>query len=321
MAWGPGGHQAVGALAQRLIAGTHAARETRRLLGRVNLAQASVWADCAKGVSEQTLRYESAGRFEECRVFENQPGGTDRMVEFVRRNLTNCAIHAGEEKCHRRYHYTDVSVQQSEYRAGLAGTRDDDVVAAIVAAVRVLKDPATSTPSCAHPNGPFCFANKTEALMVLVHYVGDLHQPLHVGAIYLDSRGREVNPDRGGLDPATSTRGGNKLVTQSSNLHKIWDSVPQRLTAANVDAAWVAKARAVAPNAGDSEGWPAEWASDSLGEAKHAFEGVTFRSKSSQGQWPVETPPGYSSRIVSVKETQLTAGGAHLAQLLQDIWP
>ena len=320
MAWGPGGHQAVGALAQKLIAGTHAGQEARRLLGGMNLAQVSVWADCAKGVSEQTLRYESAGRYEECRVFENQPGGTDRMVDFVRRNLANCEIHPGEEKCHRRYHYTDVSVKQSQYRAGLAGTRDDDVVAAIVAAVRVLKEPAANTPSCAHPNEPLCFASKAEALMVLVHYVGDLHQPLHVGAIYLDSQGRAVNPDQDGLDPATSTRGGNKLVTQSSNLHKIWDSVPQRLTATQVDAAWVEKARAVPRTAGNPEGWPAEWASDSLGEAKRAFDGVTFHSKS-HGLWPIELPADYTSRIVTAKETQLTAGGAHLAQLLQDIWP
>lgn len=286
----------------------------------MNLAQAAVWADCAKGVNDQTLQYEGAGKYEECRVFENQPGGTDKMVDFVRRNLTNCEIHPGAEKCHKQYHYTDVSIQQSQYETRLAGTRNDDVVAAIVAAVRVLKEPAGNTPSCAHPNEPLCFANKAEALMLLVHYVGDLHQPLHVGAIYLDSQGREVNPDQGGLNPATATRGGNQLVTPSSNLHKIWDSVPQALTAPHVDAAWVEKARTVARTAGTSDGWPAKWASGSLVEAKRAFEGVTFHPRS-HGQWPTETPAGYASRILPVKKAQLTAGGAHLAQLLQEIWP
>ncbi|WP_409362753.1 S1/P1 nuclease [Bradyrhizobium sp. CIR18] len=31
--------------------------------------------------------------------------------------------------------------------------------------------------------------DKKEALFVLSHLVGDLHQPLHVGAVYLDSAG------------------------------------------------------------------------------------------------------------------------------------
>jgi hypothetical protein len=33
---------------------------------------------------------------------------------------------------------------------------------------------------------PFSLKDQREALLLLTHYVGDLHQPLHVGAIYLD---------------------------------------------------------------------------------------------------------------------------------------
>ena len=41
---------------------------------------------------------------------------------------------------------------------------------------------------------PFSFETKQEALRVLAHLVGDVHQPLHVGAIYLDAPGNAVNP-------------------------------------------------------------------------------------------------------------------------------
>src|SRR5438128_8970572 len=48
-AWGPGGHQAVGAIADRLIEGKPAAKKVKALLG-TNLQTASVWADCARSV-------------------------------------------------------------------------------------------------------------------------------------------------------------------------------------------------------------------------------------------------------------------------------
>jgi hypothetical protein len=50
---------------------------------------------------------------------------------------------------------------------------------------------------------------KTEALFLLSHWVGDLHQPLHLG--YADDRGgNDVRPIEGGYYPAT-------------NLHALWD--------------------------------------------------------------------------------------------------
>src|SRR5438093_431267 len=58
---------------------------------------------------------------------------------------------------------------------------------------------------------PFSIRDKKEALFLLAHFVGDLHQPLHVGAIYLDRNGQPVNPDLSGLDPLTETAGGNLI--------------------------------------------------------------------------------------------------------------
>ena len=83
-------------------------------------------------------------------------------------------------------------------------SHDHDIVSAINTAIAVLKD----QPSPA----PFSINDKKEALFLLAHFLGDLHQPLHVGAVYLDASGNLVNPDGpGGLDPATETAGGNRL--------------------------------------------------------------------------------------------------------------
>jgi hypothetical protein len=71
-----------------------------------------------------------------------------------------------------------------------------DVVEAIQRFTAVLRDPQASLPS------------KQEALKFLVHFVGDLHQPLHVGR----------RADRGGNSIKVS------LFGQETNLHSVWDA-------------------------------------------------------------------------------------------------
>ena len=58
---------------------------------------------------------------------------------------------------------------------------------------------------------------------LLVHYVGDIHQPLHVGAAYFDASGQPANPN---TTPGTQFAiGGNSINFHSTNLHSYWDSV------------------------------------------------------------------------------------------------
>jgi hypothetical protein len=312
-AWNPEGHRVVGALAGRLLAGSHAAAEVGSLLGSLSLADASVWADCVKGVDPDTLQYER-GRYPECVVFETAQGEAE-MVDFVRRNARNCVIKPGEEVCHRQYHYADVAIQRDAYRPGLIGTRDDDVVAAIVATTRVLKgDPAPA---------PFRIAGKREALLLLTHYVGDIHQPLHVGAVYLDAQGNRVDPDTRPFEPGTATRGANSirvLPGTRQNLHATWDAIPRRMTEEHLSSAWIAAAAAVPPTRGPELAWPAQWASESVREARLALDGLTFGPRQG-GHWTVRLPAGYSRSMSARKKSELTRAGARLAQLLRDIWP
>lgn len=317
-AWRSDGHQSAATITAALIKGTPTEARVKALLGDLTLADAAVWADCAKGIEPRSgYRYPSPGRYASCAPMET-PEGIAEMADYVRRNFRQCRPHPGEEDCHQQYHYTDVALQRSRYIDGFAGTSGHDIVGAMQAAIRVLQgQPATA---------PMDFKSPREALLVLVHLVGDLHEPLHVGTAYLDAQGRLVDPDKSGLDPASVTTGGNSLHVAgtprtgpgSLNLHTVWDLVPETLKPVHVDAAWLAQARQVPPDRGSPLDWPARWASDSLEQANSVFAGLTFSPK--QGKtWDVALPPDYEARADAIKRRQLTVAGARLAELLKAV--
>ena len=317
--WGPDGHHTVGAIADRLIAGTPAQARVRELLGTLTLEQAAVWADCAKGVDPaRDFAYVNAGKYPECAVFET-PEGEAAMIDYVRRNDSNCPRAADSPPCHSQYHFTDEAIQRGRYRLGDFGTRRSDIVAAISATIRVLQgQPAPA---------PFNIASKREALLLLAHLTGDIAQPLHVGVVYLDPRGRVVDPEREHAGPALDTQGGNRVVTirvatnhRSETLHATWDDLPQALHADRVDGAWMAQAREVAPTPGRIESWSAQWADASLKQARLAVEGLDFGPAQS-GQWTVPLTGRYDDAMAPVKKRQLTLAGARLAQVLIALWP
>jgi len=153
----------------------------------------------------------------------------------------------------------------------------------------------------------------------LAHYVGDLHQPLHVGAAYLEPKGRLVDPEKGTYDPNTDTRGGNDIKVGSTNLHALWDAIPASLGESHVNVL-LKQAESVQATSGNVYDWPAIWASDTLGAARRAFSGIKFSGKKN-GQWNATLPSKYRRRMNSIKKTQVTKAGAHLGQLLEAVWP
>jgi hypothetical protein len=313
MAYGPDGHHSIGAIADRLLVGSKAATEVAALLGGLRLEDAAVWADCAKGVNEGTLKYVKNARFAECVIHET-PEGIAAMEDYVTRNNRQCQPAAGEEICHKGYHYTDIAIQRTAYSSAFIGARPTDLVAAVKATLIVLQG--------GQPPAPFNFKDKREALLALTHYVGDLHQPLHVGAIYLSSTGRRVNPDAGTYQPATFTRGGNELLIggdAKAKLHGAWDAVPDALKPANADAlATVAKT--IPTTVQGLPEWPQLWATETLKEARKAFTGTQFGPKKGL-TWSITLPPNYTARMTAIKTERVEKAGARLAQALRVVWP
>lgn len=318
-AWGPDGHHTVGAIADKMIAGTHADTEVKAILGNLTLRDVAVWADCAKGIDpRQGYTYQTAGKYKECKIFEN-PEEEARMRAFVLRNEESCDHESCQlndkncdyKACHTEYHYADIAVQHNSYSRSYKGTRDDDIVNAVVAAMHVLKgEPATA---------PFKFEGKREALMLLAHYVGDIHQPLHIGAIYLDKKGRSVDPDKGTYEGKIDTKGGNDILICMDNLHSIWDNIPVTLKEERIKTL-LPQAMAVPVTKGQIYDWPLAWANGSIAQAKKAFTGVKFYPRL-EDHWYTTLPSDYYYKMEMIKQPQLVNAGAHLAQVLQAIWP
>jgi len=318
-AFGPAGHQAVGAIADELLKGKPAGKEARKILG-TSLRTAAVWADCAKGVNEETFLYGERGKRPECAPYENDDS-VDLMEQFVQRNVGTCPMPANAESCHRQYHYTDVAIQRDKYSLGVAGTSDHDVVAAINAMIAVLKgQPAPA---------PFDIADKKEALRLLSHYVGDIHQPLHVGAVYLDGAGQVVDPDQGVFDPKSETTGGNDLLLarpgpkfKPPKLHSLWDTVSGSVTKVPVTQAVLQQARAVPAMSGDLPSWSAQWATESLIASKDAFKGLRYEPLDQKAKlYLVTLPDGYKNASAGVLRKRVVEAGARLAHILEAIWP
>ena len=313
LAWGSNGHQIVGGLADQLLVGTPAAKKVKQILGTLNLSQVSIWADCARSVKAKNhYQHQNEGFHDlNCVPFET-PEGKLAMADFVKRHETTCS----KKDCHTEFHYANVPIQASNYQAGGVGTNTHDVVQAILAAGKKLRGQSSA---------PFQFASDKEALMLLVHYVGDLHQPLHLGSVYLQEDGKLLDPRTSSFTVENHSFGGNSLhpsADEEDDLHGRWDAVSKetRLTALAANSAWLQQAKASAKSTGASANWPRAWATQSLQQAQLAFAGISYQSKHDKN-WPIRLPANYTSQLHAIQQQQMILAGAHLAQLLQAIWP
>lgn len=320
LAWGYQGHRVVGSIADHLLT-ANAKQQVARILG-FDLRIAGPWADCARSVArhaDDTYKYEVDPDHLEyevpCTRFDSRSERA-RIVDYVRRNWFTCNyVPDGRHQhgCHETYHFEDIAIQRSSFDRTLVGQNEHDLVAVIGAAIAVLGDKP--------PPPPFSIADKKEALFLLAHFVGDLHQPLHVGAVYLDANGGRVDPDETHkADPATETAGGNFIQDQNISLHHEWDDIPTDIgEAATVEL--LSDARALPPSKGSLEDWPVAWATDTILASHDAFAGLSF-TKADKG-WTV----AFADRVAylrlqdTIKRTQLAKAGARLAEILNAIWP
>jgi len=130
-------------------------------------------------------------------------------------------------------------------------------------------------------------AERAQALSFVVHFVGDVHQPLH--ASYRD--------DKGGNDWQVRWHG------RGTNLHKIWDTTLLNSTGLSYQALanqLPANTRAV------PQGTPVQWAEESC------------RIVRDNGVYPAtrNIDAAYVSRELPIAEERLREAGARLAALL-----
>lgn len=234
-------------------------------------------------------------------------------------------------------------------------TRDNDVVHIINECVRALKGYSQSPDF----EGRFSEVN---ALRLLTHLVGDVHQPVHVGCCYIDESGPvaklETEPAKITAEELGHDQGGNKIILpigqNGASLHSYWDS---RLGGSNPDLGDPADAEAVvADEAGPElkkafirklirlikeeeknapaeaaeadvaavEQWAADWATDSLGAARDAYQSLEITgpnandAKKFDVSW--EGREAYDARCKPIAIGRLKAAARNLAAMLDAIW-
>ena len=232
-AWGYKGHRVVGSIADQMLHDNAKAQVSQILSYEdspdqgvaITLRIAGPWADCVKSVVQLvdpqghvTYSYEPSNpEFRiPCTSFEKDhqhPIEQARMEDYVGRNFSQCsyAPRGKEEGCHNTYHFDDVAFQRDRFDRSYLETNEHDLVAAITAAIAMLKD--NKAPA------PFSIKDKKEALFMLAHFVGDpdsTHQ----------------------IDPESVTAGGNRISVrdqclmnaqnQCINFHAEWDENPAR---------------------------------------------------------------------------------------------
>lgn len=105
-------------------------------------------------------------------------------------------------------HYSNIPNDQATFDRARDCKEDQCVVAAIEKYAAILKDKAQPRDK------------RREALIFVVHFMGDLHQPMHAAG------GQVRNAETGQMEP---DRGGNSVKVRylgtETNLHSMWDSM------------------------------------------------------------------------------------------------
>ncbi|MEO6213699.1 MAG: S1/P1 nuclease, partial [Vicinamibacterales bacterium] len=226
--------------------------------------------------------------------------------------------------------YANLPFQADRYSLAGLGARSTDIVQMARECIRVLKTAGRPASGAT--------LNQRDALRLLAHFVGDIHQPLHVGNAFVSSAGTLQFILPRGPTGWRSTLGGNGLVygpERRFNLHSYWDSHAVNITMQQESVSAFASrlASEVKPvtawnGDGDVDGWPAQWATEGLALAKELHRGVTLVSylgpddlQRTAHRWSIEQPGGYDERARPIIRQQLAAGGYRLAAVLRSIWP
>ena len=324
-AYGPRGHGLVGAIADRRLAKNPAvAAKVKQLLNGLTLREAATlpdeiksWDDCNPKFPPSTAPVTSKKRI------------NAELRAFLNANL--CSSHPS----HHEFHYTDVPVLgNEEYESpNKPGRSEFDVVQMIPFCIRVLKGEEPETNDRA--------ITKSVAVILITHYLGDIHQPLHVGAQYFDANGKPFEPtatnqgfaDQGGNKLTLFTLVGNKLVS-AGKFHSYWDgqtvnnafgSTPDATIATNL-------AKTAPANwklSGDTETWAEQLANEILPLAREAHDRLNFKKIVTQtghrditsGRAEEKKKAGgtrYKTWAAATVKDEIHKGGWRLAALLED---
>lgn len=326
--FGNRGHQLVGAIADRkLQENPTVCGKIKTLLNGLDLQTVAVYPDVIIKTLDTTAPSNVFSRHPE--LADKAPLVAD-LTAFWEANHDK-PLPAPHENRHRMAHYTDAPVMGLlKYQESGVGQTPFDIVHAIPRCIRVLQGKANADDADRK-------ISKAVAVILLAHYVGDMHQPLHVGAEYFDFRGQPVDPAK--TAGALEDTGGNDIHfrfspphhSPSTNLHEFWDedavnlAFPRNDDAANAEELARNEPTAWKLGAGVTvDKWAEAWATEILpvASAAHtavAFDGISLGPHGKhffQAELSGNTYPAFAGK--TAKE-EIHKAGWRLAALLEEI--
>jgi S1/P1 Nuclease len=200
-AYGPLGHQIVAGIADERLANTSAGAKVYALLDGLTLEKAALIPDEIKGWDNRGVDDPRSFHYSAHRNIDRQ------LRDFWRANQSTHDPNSLAPS-HHWFHYADVPVIPAQrYRDGVTGRSKWDIVHMIRYCIDVVQGRA--------PEQNERKITKPVALILLAHYIADIHQPLHVGAEYFDVQGRATDPDRD--KSALGDEGGNTFTLELSD--------------------------------------------------------------------------------------------------------
>ena len=199
-------------------------------------------------------------------------------------NWLDNASHTDEYAYTKTWHYKNIDADETFESAKL--NPKGDIVQAINAQYGVLSNPEST------------LLQKQLALKMLVHFLGDIHQPMHTGRA----------SDRGGNNHSVT------YFKSPANLHGVWDSRVLESGHKWSYTEWQNQVDRATPEMTEiilENNTPAKWAKESHEIAKEIYE-----------QTPEDTNIEYTyiARWTPVIEQQLLKGGLRLADLLNSVF-
>ncbi len=214
---------------------------------------------------------------------------TKRVLKELLRgeSLASAATFADDIKSDKRYksfspwHYVNMSLDKKYGEEPLS--EEGDVVVGIEKCMAILGDEKATR------------EDKVFYLKLLIHFIGDVHQPLHVGRA----------DDKGGNDIQVQWFG------KGTNLHRVWDSemiesygMSYTELAINLPVLSKKEVKML------QQGSYIDWIHESQGKAKKVYASASTGEKLGYE---------YMYEHFEMVKSQLLAGGVRLAKLLNDV--
>ncbi len=202
------------------------------------------------------------------------------------------------------WHYLNLDVRQLQNVFDLSGSckNHDCVVDQILKDLGILRKPFAPR------------KEKREALKFLVHFLGDIHQPLHC----VDDH------DRGGNEKWFRYHPGKPSDRYTwVNLHGFWDHLLETETRENPGrfARWLERRISSEDEKNWSRGKPADWAYESFLIAQGDIYSELPRGPVQKGRWGRDLPRDYyTGKMRGIVERQLEKAGVRLAFLLNGLF-